>query len=145
MRTFGEGIFYMKHILFLSFLFIIVACKKEYSVENPPAPIPLPDITGIWVGKLYSVNTPDSMDYCWRVNKDSIFVYDHAIAPKLIPSLKGVWSLNGTAFKYTAFTTFGESRFNDSAILSDKFTKMIGTEGLNLSYRGWGTFVMNKK
>lgn len=136
----------MKRLLLIAFLFSIIACKKEYSVENQPISIPLPivatpDITGIWVGE---VETPlGIINYCWEITKDSFFAYDRAIIPQSFPTLKGIWNLNGNIFK--ARSVFDNRKiFNDSAILSNGFKKMIGTEGYDTNNNNWGTFVMNK-
>lgn len=139
----------MKCLWLLTIPFFIISCTKEYSVENPPVQIqpqlptsPVTDITGIWVGKIKTL--AGTMNYCWKITKDSFFTYDGATMPQIFPDLRGKWKLNGNVFKaqsnYNDFDVF-----SDSAILSNDLKNMTGIEIFETGNRSYGSFTMNKK
>lgn len=141
----------IKRLLFLIGLVLMFSCKKEYSVENPSVQAPplvlvppSPDITGIWVGKM-RLRLSLTMNYCWKITKDSIFTYDDETMPQSFATLKGKWSLKGNIFKAGPLFDINGSIYTDSAILSNDYKKMTGTEIYNTGNSDFGTFIMSKK
>lgn len=136
----------MKNVLWLIGCVLMISCAKEYSVENPPPIIQPPDITGIWTGKMI-LNPSRNINYCWKITKDSFFVYDRAIIPQPSPTLKGTWNLNGNIFKARSLWSNSRNIFTDSATLSNDYKKMTGieVEVSELGNSDYGIFVMSKK
>lgn len=141
----------IKYLQLLTITLFIISCKKEYSVENQPVqkqPQPptsiVTDITGIWIGKM-RLRPNFTMNYCWKITKDSIFTYDDETMPQTFTTLKGKWSLKGNIFKAGPLFNINGEIYTDSAILSNDYKKMIGIEIYRTGNSNFGTFVMNKK